>query len=932
MMFFNPLFLQSISDAGVQTQTATNKLSNSKYLFSDIIKVFNESDPTTPGAVLPESTSVSSAPEIFSFQSSDMSAKVDFEIPKVTEGTQEQSILELLSTILSANATPATVLSKTSNSSSLSEATPEVKPDDLSGIQEFVVESKLLPQLLSQLLSVSQIADAGTTKTLTAPNSLPSVENKFEVLISGLLKKLDTDGEATIQLEKTGQNIQFKISKIDEMINGKGKTFVASTQIPTTVASADVTNSKNYVSANSERDVQSGLKESVKEISTETGKQNILNTVVSDSNTIKFGSEENKNISTNSVAQSRNIDLELDKLISQAIGTGTDVTADNVPTDQSNSNVKDLTPATIDEQSGIVSELKSTETKILENATEVQSVKNELLTAKKDEKPIVTQVQTNTTEVQSTQTELKSIKNELPLVENNFVKQSESTRIENEIVGSDSQINKVLNSQLNLNSERVLKVLEVKSSDISAPKNLNSYKIVMQVGEKQVELSTAEKNVDVTDPKQTETFQKSFLTTEEKNQVNDKPETSYSVKTILDSIKQVLKNESSANSDNVFENKKTNNATVQNKVEASDINLLNRLAQSNSKLSLEKSSTTPLKHFVEEKNQITLDKNQSSFANELTNKSDENTFVKKTSTAEAGKEISSLKFAGTADQKVMSETKLTEPQTQNHPAQINGKQEVNISEAAPVLNEPLIEKSKPEGEAKKNSPEIQKVAVKSEIEKPVAKTLLTDKEAGADIHQHQPAQTESKDIKHDAAKNSPEAEGTKTAEIQHNVSTNHQANEIKNSLPKEKVSAGNFQLPEKEKQIKSFELSKEISKIIESGTSQKVVLKLLPEALGKVKLTLEVGGDVIHAKAEVENESVKQIIQTNTETLKQTLSQNGLQLASFNISLTGSDDKHQKAHGQKKRSNSFTSKTKIEKSVLPEAARKLGYNTYEYLA
>ncbi len=908
-MFFNPLFLQSISDAGVQTQTATNKLSNSKYLFSDIIKVFNESDPTTPAAVLPESTSVSSAPEIFSFQSSDMSAKVDFEIPKTTEETQEQSILELLSTILSENATPAALLSKINNSSGLSEATPEVKRDDLTGTQEFVVESELLPQLLSQLLSVAKTADTNSIISLTNPESLPSYKDKNGVLISEILKKLDTDGEASIQIEKAGQNIQFKISKIDEIKNGKSELpATTSVQIPATVSGTEIINATNNLTIGVDKTADS----TIKEIKDNTEKQII---------------------STNVFAKpSRNIDLELDKLIAQAIETGMDVTADNVITEKMNSNVKDLTPAATDEHSGIVSELKSTEIKILENATEVQSVKKELPTTKNDKKPSVPQEQTNKNEVLANQTELKLIKNELPLMENNFSTQSQNMQNENEIVESVLQTIKVHNGQLNLNSERVIHALEVESSDDSALKNLNGYKIVMQVGEKPAELSTTEKNTDVTDPKQTGTIQKNFLTNEVKSQLNTEPETSYSVKTILDSIKQVLKNESSTNSVYVSKNSRTSNTTVQNKVEASDINLLNRLAQSNSKLSLEKSSTPSLKHFLEEKIQTTLEKNQSSFANEVTNKSDETTFGKKSIALEIGKELSSLKLTGNTDQKVISETKLKEPQTQNHPSQTNHNQAAKVSEVEPVLDEPLIEKSKPEGDAKKNLPEIQKATVESESEKPVVKTLLTDKETGEDIHQHQPAQTESKDIKQDAGKTSTETLETKSAEIQHGVSNNHQANEIKNSLPKEKISTGSFQLPETEKTIKSFELSKEISKIIESGTSQKVVLKLLPEALGKVKLTLEVGGEVIHAKAEVENESVKQIIQTNTETLKQTLSQNGLQLASFNVSLTRSDDKHQKAHAQKKRSNSFTSKTKIEKSVLPEAARKLGYNTYEYLA
>jgi len=282
-----------------------------------------------------------------------------------------------------------------------------------------------------------------------------------------------------------------------------------------------------------------------------------------------------------------------------------------------------------------------------------------------------------------------------------------------------------------------------------------------------------------------------------------------------------------------------------------------------------------------------------------------------------------------------NETKQTEQQIFIQSSKPVVKQAIETSNAAPVLNEPLNVKNKPENESKKNSSEVQKVFAQNETEKPVVKTIMMSNEFNADTKGQQASTAEvntAKEVKREAAKSVSEVEETKHAETQQSVSNNHQAHEMKNSSPKEKIASTNFPLPETEKTIKSFELSKEISKIIESGTSQKVVLRLLPEALGKVKITLEVGGEVIHAKAEVENESVRQIIQTNTETLKQTLSQNGLQLASFNVSLAGSDEKHQKAHGQKKRSNTFSNRSKIEKQVLPEATRTLGYNTYEYLA
>ena len=1089
MMFFNPLFLQSSSEAGAQTASSNNKLSNSKYLFSDIIKVFNESDPTVMNTVLPESTSLSDSPEIFSFQSADISAKINYQNQPTEEGNKDQSILEFFSAILMANISPVETLQKNIGSLDSTKENSDVEAGSTSGLKEFVVPFEILPLLLNQLAvagSANGLADAtGKSNEISTPDG----KNNLEVLVSGLMEKLQQDGEITIQLESAGKNIQFKISKMDEVAISKSET--ANPIFKTVQADTPLLDNAEPLafSANVNKPTQTSLNEVVNVTSeensgsVETAKQKALKQNESSPVNVKSNYEAIKNITNKSTLQSSSIDSELDRLIMQAKVTEaeqpvvdiasvkTSPTLNLAGTEQSSGKSTEvgieLQPAT--------SEIKSTETvpqtqpvevetnkaelsskvekpsvqqnevkvtveaestkhevisgkpetesikidlpfhkqEVQSNKTELPSSKTEAQTSKPEVQPGKTERLSDKTELQSNKSELQTSKPETqtskpemqstkaemqmskPEVQsgkteellNKTAVQSNNTEVsasKTEVHQSKPEVGqsklahvsakgdvksatagleinrkettphqpevqerKVFNSQLNLNSENVIRAFEVESETIAAPKNLNNYKIVVQVGEKKEILSTSNNNVNEVSVKPSPTLANAVSTGEAKNLTEAKTTSTHSVKTIIDSIKQVLQKETSISAGNVLANKKIMITADQNKVEACDINLLKNLALTNSKLTAatklendvkpainlsEKSSPTLLKLVDEVTTFASPDKYESSITDTVVSKTQGNTVNGKAVTTEAGKEISFQKSVESVEQKGNDEIVQTKQHSAAQPLQTDGKQEAKVSNAAPVLNESLIAKSKTENDEKKNSPEVQKISSQNESEKPVVKTLLSDKQSGADVHQHQHAQPEVKDIKLDTAKTSPEVEETKSAEIQHNVSTNHQANETKNSLPKEKISSGNFQLPETEKTIKSFELSKEISKIIESGTSQKVVLRLLPEALGKVKLTLEVGGEIIHAKAEVENESVRQIIQTNTETLKQTLSQNGLQLASFNVSLAGSDEKQQKAHGQKKRSNSFASKTKIEKSVLPEAARKLGYNTYEYLA
>ena len=136
------------------------------------------------------------------------------------------------------------------------------------------------------------------------------------------------------------------------------------------------------------------------------------------------------------------------------------------------------------------------------------------------------------------------------------------------------------------------------------------------------------------------------------------------------------------------------------------------------------------------------------------------------------------------------------------------------------------------------------------------------------------------------------------------------------------------------KTIDSAEIVKEISNLASDKDQKNIVLKLVPETLGKVKILLDITNNIIHAHAEVENEAAKSLMQNNLESLKQALSQQGMQLNSLNISLSN--------HQEQKSNRSYLLKKKfiyaesqigeIDEKENTNVSKHYGYNTYEFLA
>lgn len=113
----------------------------------------------------------------------------------------------------------------------------------------------------------------------------------------------------------------------------------------------------------------------------------------------------------------------------------------------------------------------------------------------------------------------------------------------------------------------------------------------------------------------------------------------------------------------------------------------------------------------------------------------------------------------------------------------------------------------------------------------------------------------------------------------------------------------------------------------ETGTLQ---LQLTPEHLGKIELKITQSGGLIKAAVSVENEQAKQALEQSLQQLHKTtpeLSQNNL---TVHISVASDQQQKQKSLPQKKRNvkqEEFTTE-----DVTTQTARKLGYNTYEFVA
>jgi flagellar hook-length control protein FliK len=140
------------------------------------------------------------------------------------------------------------------------------------------------------------------------------------------------------------------------------------------------------------------------------------------------------------------------------------------------------------------------------------------------------------------------------------------------------------------------------------------------------------------------------------------------------------------------------------------------------------------------------------------------------------------------------------------------------------------------------------------------------------------------------------------------------------------------------------QITERLHSAIRSGLTE-IRLQLKPESLGEVKMRIRVEGDVVFARINVENQQVKQIVETNLQSLKESLMQQHLSCGSLEVSV-GNDgwDKEQPGlrnlpHGTSASAGGAEEdKDEVDDSVPAtvalglETGRRFGANTIEYFA
>ncbi len=140
------------------------------------------------------------------------------------------------------------------------------------------------------------------------------------------------------------------------------------------------------------------------------------------------------------------------------------------------------------------------------------------------------------------------------------------------------------------------------------------------------------------------------------------------------------------------------------------------------------------------------------------------------------------------------------------------------------------------------------------------------------------------------------------------------------------------EIKESVKLVEQSRLMNEIENIIKSGERKAVTINLYPEELGSVKVSLDITDKSVAAKINVASDSIRQMILTQADSLKTSLSQSGIQLASLNVSVNNSEDKSTPQGKMKRKDGGTDKKLVISDLPNPVKVKNLGYNTYDYIA
>jgi flagellar hook-length control protein FliK len=265
---------------------------------------------------------------------------------------------------------------------------------------------------------------------------------------------------------------------------------------------------------------------------------------------------------------------------------------------------------------------------------------------------------------------------------------------------------------------------------------------------------------------------------------------------------------------------------------------------------------------------------------------------------------------------------------------------IRASENTPAVES--AEQSGKKGKSKTTKSEVNNVSNNSNTEGTkvaVSSKSVSSKESKADFTET-PSENISETVEGKKVEGG-EAQSTKVnesktsfdKELTHQIATNSKELKTEEASPVRTTAASTPIV----KTVKIAEVMNEITQIIKGQDKHTVILKIEPENLGKVKIALEMSNSSLDAKIHVESEQVKAIVENNVKQLTQSLTQNGIQLNSLTVSLSTSEQKagRQPSFTTNKKKNSGSAldmDTEIENAEVKDINKKLGYNTYEYLA
>ena len=138
------------------------------------------------------------------------------------------------------------------------------------------------------------------------------------------------------------------------------------------------------------------------------------------------------------------------------------------------------------------------------------------------------------------------------------------------------------------------------------------------------------------------------------------------------------------------------------------------------------------------------------------------------------------------------------------------------------------------------------------------------------------------------------------------------------------------------------QITEKLHGAVRSGM-QEIRIQLKPETLGDVKMQIRVEGDVVIAKIQVESQQVKQIVESNLQSLKDSLAQHNLQAGAFEVNVGQGWDRHSGGTGDGTSGSrehvsggedELDEKTvSTERSVSgSDTGRRYGNNTVEFIA